>query len=620
MRILIGVRMLFVIGMLLGSTAIVASQVSAATYIDAATIHVGGTLYGIAVDPTTNSVYVANASDNSVSVIDGATNTVTATIDVGSPPNSVAVNPVTNTVYVVNGVDNSVSAIDGATNTVTATIGVGSGPVSVAVNPIANTAYTANWNDKSVSVINGVTNTVTTTIDIRGYPSSIAVNPITNRAYVSNVVHYVGYGFSDVTVIDGATNTVDTSVGVAHGATGVAVNPTNNQVYVFADDNHAVLVIDGATNSRTTMIDVLGFSGIAVNPRTNWLYLIYADTVSVIGVLPVPTTPSITNLPGSGAFNGSFTPVVSTTGDGSTSVTSSTTSVCTVASGTVHYIGVGTCTLVAHVATGTNYDSADGSNQSFGVRRTTSSAPSIPSAKSAASSTLLATWSQPSNNGGSPISSYTATASPGGQKCTTSGTSCTISNLDPSTPYTVRVVATNESGSSLPSLPSMAIYAVAAESIKVKVVPFVVATKSPFTVLAYGAPANKTVTLAVPGSQRTCKTNGAGQCTVSLSVKNTGLHTALAILGSKTTSSTFYAPAIAVPLVAKHGQSFTVGITRAPTTSQVTISLSDGRTKLATTSGVGAVFILVPALKAGLLKVSVSIAGVSFKSSTVLVS
>jgi hypothetical protein len=89
------------------------------------------------------------------------------------------------------------------------------------------------------------------------------------------------------------------------------------------------------------------------------------------------SAPSITNLPGSGTFNGSFTPVVSTTGDGSTSVTSSTTSVCTVTSGTVNYIGVGTCTLVAHVAEGATYSAADGGDQSFTVNRASSSAPSI---------------------------------------------------------------------------------------------------------------------------------------------------------------------------------------------------------------------------------------------------
>jgi len=92
-----------------------------------------------------------------------------------------------------------------------------------------------------------------------------------------------------------------------------------------------------------------------------------------------PSTPEISNLPGSGTYGGSFTPSVSTTGDGTTSVTSSTTGVCTVdgTTGLVSYVGVGVCALVAHVAEGADYASADGSDQYIGVLPATPSTPSI---------------------------------------------------------------------------------------------------------------------------------------------------------------------------------------------------------------------------------------------------
>ena len=88
-----------------------------------------------------------------------------------------------------------------------------------------------------------------------------------------------------------------------------------------------------------------------------------------------PTTPSISNLPGSGTVGGSFTPTVSTDSDGVTSVTSTTTSVCTVTAGVVSYLTAGTCTLVASVATTTNYSGATGSNQSFTVDPVTPTPP-----------------------------------------------------------------------------------------------------------------------------------------------------------------------------------------------------------------------------------------------------
>jgi hypothetical protein len=90
-----------------------------------------------------------------------------------------------------------------------------------------------------------------------------------------------------------------------------------------------------------------------------------------------PSTPAISNLPASGTVGGGFTATVSTNGDGTTSVTSSTTSVCTASGLSVSYVGVGTCMLTAHVAVGTNYSAADGSTQSFAVAQGAPTTPTI---------------------------------------------------------------------------------------------------------------------------------------------------------------------------------------------------------------------------------------------------
>ena len=58
-------------------------------------------------------------------------------------------------------------------------------------------------------------------------------------------------------------------------------------------------------------------------------------------------------------------------------------------------------------------------------------------------------WTPPTWDGGSAVTSYTATASPGGQTCTATApaTSCTVTGLTNGTAYTVTVTATNAAGS-----------------------------------------------------------------------------------------------------------------------------------------------------------------------------
>src|SRR5665647_2003655 len=125
-------------GLVLATLAPLTAQAATSTYQVTSTITVGSNPYGVAVDATTNTVYVTNSGGDSVSVINGATGVVTDTITVGAGPFGVAVGATTNTIYVTNQFGNSVSVINGATGLVTSTITVGRNPRGVAVNATTN--------------------------------------------------------------------------------------------------------------------------------------------------------------------------------------------------------------------------------------------------------------------------------------------------------------------------------------------------------------------------------------------------------------------------------------------------------------------------------------------------
>jgi YVTN family beta-propeller protein len=165
-----------------------------------------------------------------VTVIDGTTN-ATTTVPAGASPFALAVNSTTNKIYVVNQVGNSLTEIDGATNA-TATVAVGSSPTAVAVNPVTNTIYVANAQDGTVTVIQAPA-LFPTTVTVGAAPQAIAVNPLINRIYVVNT------GSSNVTILDGATNQT-TTLAAGSLPQWVTVNPATNAVYVANVDGNDI--------------------------------------------------------------------------------------------------------------------------------------------------------------------------------------------------------------------------------------------------------------------------------------------------------------------------------------------------------------------------------------------
>ncbi len=173
----------------------------------------GSSASAAAVQTSTRFVYVANNSDNTISVYSEntasgqlqANNNYYYFVAAGINPISVTVDPTGQFAYVANFGSNNVSAyrIDASTGALTAVgaaVATGANPQSVTVDPTGQFAYVANYgsNDVSAYRIDASTGALTP-IDCGGgigcigtnfaaglSPSSITVDPTGRFAYVTN--------------------------------------------------------------------------------------------------------------------------------------------------------------------------------------------------------------------------------------------------------------------------------------------------------------------------------------------------------------------------------------------------------------------------------------------------
>ena len=128
----------------------------------------------IAVDEATNTIYVVNQGDGTVSVVSGSRcngtdttgcNQSWPTISVGNSPQALDFNPINHTLYVTNTNDNTVSVIsthhcnssDTSSCAPVATFPVGAAPRAVGIVLDKNTVFVGNRDDLTVSIIGGAT-------------------------------------------------------------------------------------------------------------------------------------------------------------------------------------------------------------------------------------------------------------------------------------------------------------------------------------------------------------------------------------------------------------------------------------------------------------------------------
>jgi YVTN family beta-propeller protein len=246
----------------------------------------------LAFNPATHTIYVANGENNNggsvggdtVSVIDarhcnahdvshckGPWPTITVgNRTLGDLPSGVAIDRKTDTVYVTNVGDNTVSVINGATCNAEDTTGcgqtpaevpVGPGPLAITEDPANHTLYVANSGNTTLSMINSATCNATDlatcpttpppTANVKAQPLSIGLDEITHTVYVTTFssTHRALMGWAvlnasacNATVQTGC-GTIGRLIGNPAGPNDGRVDPANDTLYT-ADFANTVSAFD----------------------------------------------------------------------------------------------------------------------------------------------------------------------------------------------------------------------------------------------------------------------------------------------------------------------------------------------------------------------------------------
>ena len=260
-------------------------------------------------------------------------------------------------------IDNSASVVTGDTLTYTATV---SPPSGVTPTPGGTVAWTGVTCTSTTSLSAGVATCSITNAQAATFYSATATFTATDNRY-----SYSSSSDSTATVGKATPNTpniADLPTSGSFGGGFTAVLSTNGDgLQSVTSNTPAVCSTNGVAVSFVGVGTCSLNAQVAAGP--NYFAGSGAAQIFTIGRAP-PTTPTITNVPSPASEFFGFTAIVGTTGDGTTSVTSSTPNVCSVGTNglTVTFVGFGACTLTPSVAQGQNYFGATGSPRTFTVQ------------------------------------------------------------------------------------------------------------------------------------------------------------------------------------------------------------------------------------------------------------
>ena len=145
---------------------------------------VSGRIDHLAIDVARKHLYVAELGNDSIGIVDVEARRVIRTVAGFDEPQGVAYEPATDTVYVANGGDGSVRIFSGAELAAIATIPLGKDADNVRIDAAARRVYVG-YGDGALAVIDADTRRRIADIALEGHPESFQLHPDGDRIVVN---------------------------------------------------------------------------------------------------------------------------------------------------------------------------------------------------------------------------------------------------------------------------------------------------------------------------------------------------------------------------------------------------------------------------------------------------
>jgi hypothetical protein len=237
-------------------------------------------------------------------------------------------------------------------------------------------------------------------------------------------------------------------------------------------------------------------------------------------------------------------------------------------------------------------------------------APAAPSDVTVApgSGSVDVSWSEPAD-GGSAVTAFTVTASPGGATCRTASLNCSISGLQSTTSYAFSVVATNEVGPSPRSAPSSSVFPYDPGRFTIETLTETHASSAHFVVVAGGAAPGTSVGFSLSHTaEKSCTADSSGQCAVSLVEPASGIFALRGTAAGVTSTIAVYVPLLGSRAVRHTSDVVLITVSDCPPTASVVLTLNGHRDQslIAGRSGSVAFRIRLPASGRVVARASVS--------------